>query len=233
MAHYSNNTWESFGSPNAGGFLEIMDNKLYAYGFFDSIGGKHLNSIAIWDGISWEPFGDTTVLNNIDIFVVVDIEIYNSNYIIGGNIDDGPYKELIQWDGVSFTPLGNGAIIPGGSAWVNCLKTYQRILYIGGYFKEPGFPQFLVAWDGQSFFNPFPYVEFRGQVWDLEVIDNELYFAGPFRVENSNVTFGLAKFDGDNFCAFGGSGIWGQDMMLLQSEISRILMVKYMLLRIL
>ena len=213
ISHYlGNSIWESFGNPLGYCAIETIDDKLYAIGVYDSIGNKPIKNIATWDGTSWEPIGDTSVSNYFNVSFIGSIETFNSNLILGGNIDSPPFKELIQWDGSSWNPLGNG--IPGDS-WVNCLKSYQGILYIGGYFNTPGFPNFLVAWDGQNFFKPFPEVDFLGQVWDLEVINNELYIVGPVQLDVPNVNYGLAKFDGDTLCVFGGAGILGTSVETL------------------
>jgi hypothetical protein len=206
ISHYlGNSNWESFGNPAGYCAIETIDDKLFAIGNFDSIGNKPLKNMAVWDGISWEPIGDSTTSNSFNVSFIGEIEKYNSNYVLGGNIDSPPFKEIMQWDGTNWTALGNG--IPG-DAWVNCIKSYKGILYIGGYFNEPGFPNFLVAWDGQNFFKPFPDVNFLDQVWDLEVINEELYILGMIELSVPTVTYGLTKFDGDSLCVFGGSSIY-------------------------
>lgn len=205
LSHLNNGEWEKFGSPDGATYLESFDNKLFVYNNFQTIGNKPLKYIATWDGANWEPFGDTSITNHLNIAFLADIEMYNSNYVVGGNINDTQYKELMQWDGLTWKSLSNG--IPGGSAWVNCMKSYQGILYIGGYFNAPNFPEFLVAWDGEKFFKPFSDVNYIGQVWDLEVINNELYILGPVQIGTSPETYGITKFNGDSICAFGGSDL--------------------------
>lgn len=208
LAHYAGNSqWEKFADFDGIADLEVMENKLLLYGNFDSIGNQPIRNLAFWDGAVWSPAGDTNEFNTVNVAFIADVELYQSKLIVGGNINSTQYKEVLEWDGIAWAPLGNG--IPGGSAWINCMKEYQGILYIGGYFNEPGFPAFLVAWNGQNYFKPFPDVDFLGQVWDLEVINNELYILGPVQIDIPYKTYGFTKFDGDTLCVFGGSGVWG------------------------
>lgn len=205
--HVAGTTWEKFDDIDGVALFEVIEDKLIAIGSFDSIGTEPIKNVGVWDGNAWSVIGDTSVSNYFDVQSLADIEIYNGNYVIGGNAESP--KEIFQWDGLNWSTLGSG--IPGSSAWVNCLKSYQGVLYIGGNFNDPNFPsEYLVAWDGQNFFDPFPNVNFRGQVSDLKVINNELYILGGLSIDGSLTTYGFSKFDGDSLCTFGGAGIWGQ-----------------------
>lgn len=204
LAHFVGGEWEPFGSPDGVTYLEELGGSLFAYGAFSTIDNKSIKNISVFNGIGWEPFGDSSVFNSLNVYSVQDIELYNGNYILGGNFNSTPYKEVMQWNGSNWSSLNNG--IPGNWSSVNCLKSFNGILYIGGSFDEIGFGKSLTAWDGQQFFEPFPTLDWV-QVYDLEIINEELYIVGSVGFKSDSSTlYGIAKYDGDSICMFGGVG---------------------------
>ncbi|MCW3072090.1 MAG: hypothetical protein JWO44_1980 [Bacteroidetes bacterium] len=55
--------------------LVVMDNKLYAGGHFEEIGGIPANEIASWDGVNWCGFGNTDY-SSINCLTAMNHELY-------------------------------------------------------------------------------------------------------------------------------------------------------------
>lgn len=86
------------------------------------------------------------------------------------------------------------------------MLVYKDYLFIGGYFRESdgNVADHLMTWDGERWADPFPDVYFTSQVKDLAIINDELYISGAFFMAGDTSWYGLAKYDGVNFCALGG-----------------------------
>lgn len=185
--------------------LFVLNDKLFALGIFDSLCSNNIKSLAVFNGLNWESFNPPSPINSSYRFM--SAEYYKGEYYFAGNFHDGNYKNIIRWTGTQWDHCGNG--IPGGFVFIRCMKAYKGILYVGGYFYEPaGNPaDFLMAWNGNNWFDPFPQVQYLDLVTDMEVINDQLYLSGgyTFPYENDSTMYVMARFDGCNFNAFGGS----------------------------
>ncbi|MBU0488230.1 MAG: T9SS type A sorting domain-containing protein, partial [Bacteroidetes bacterium] len=115
--------------------------------------------------------------------------------------------EIARWDGNNWYPLQNGI---HGDSWVNTIKVYKNFLFVGGYFQKADVnsSDYIMSWDGENWFNPFPGVNYISQVKDLMVHNDKLYIVGIFYIPGENKIYGLAWYDGTNFCPFGGSTVY-------------------------
>ncbi len=206
LARWDGNNWLSDGNPNSPVCLLSINDQLFCTGGnFDTIGGQPINTIARWNAGSWQQFVSPPPFNLLGWGISCG-EYYNGNYYFGGNFSDlSNFNDIAGWDGTQWFPLQNG--LSGGMANIFDIVAFQNYLFVGGYFHQSdgNVADYLMAWDGQNWFDPFPSVQFTYTVSDLAVLNNDLYIAGwHSHVGDTNV-YGLAKFDGVNFCSIGGA----------------------------
>jgi len=200
-------SWSYCGNPNSIVNLKIVNNELFALGWFDTISNQNINRIAKWNGLSWESYALPLAFFHGNGSVVT-AEFYKGEYYFAGNFSfAGGLNEIACWDGSQWKPLQNGI---GGDSWINDIVVYKNTLFVGGYFfhSDGNISDFLMAWNGNQWFNPFPGIQFMGQVRDLEVINNKLYIVGNYIVPNDSGMFAFANYDGAYFNAFGGRAIY-------------------------
>ncbi|MCC7533457.1 MAG: T9SS type A sorting domain-containing protein [Bacteroidia bacterium] len=208
LFEYVNNNWVVSGNLGIhGGIsnLEIVNGKLFALGVFDSLSGKKIQSLAVFNGIDWDSFNTPSPILTNDYWFKA-AAYYKGQYYFGGNFTDGNFKEILRWTGSQWLPLQTG--IAGGMADVTCMKVYKGILYVGGLFYETdgNSADCLVAWDGQKWYDPFPDITFIDYVNDLKIINDELYISGNYidnTVSDSNM-YVLARYNGCDLSFFGG-----------------------------
>jgi hypothetical protein len=155
-----------------------------------------------------------------------DGEFFEGDYWFGGNFAVGPigndFREIMYFDGDQWQSPQGGIL--GLSAWVNSLKSYKGLLYVGGYFSSASgnADDFLMAWDGSQWQPTFPDVQFTAQVHDLVVIDDVLHIVGQHMVWNGTTwegPYGLARFDGQQFCSFGGTEVYAGQIAGLNGDL--------------
>jgi hypothetical protein len=203
MKYNTDEGWSHAGVPNQSGVISKANEQIFACGHFTEIDGVPMNRLAVWNGANWEPFGDELSIENGS---TQDVNYYNGEYYVSGNFHTGSqaYNEIVRWDGNNWMPLQNGLF---GDTQINDAVVFNNILYICGNFSSAfgNASDFVMAWNGEFWFNPFPGVQYSAIARDLSVINNELFIVGKFHFENETCcTYYLAKFDGVEFCAFGG-----------------------------
>jgi len=198
------NGWQTAGHPNQLGTLSIANNELFSTGYFTEIDGVMMNRIARWNGDYWESFGEPL---NILSGVTTKVNYFNGQYYLSGNYTtpDQSYYDIARWDGTQWLPLANGIY---GNASITEAIVFNNLLYIGGSFTQGqgNIASHLMAWNGETWLNPFPGVNYIWDISSMAVIEGELFVVGKFHFnEDPNVLYNLARFDGNSFCAFGGS----------------------------
>jgi hypothetical protein len=199
--------WENCGNPDGPAFVEIANGELLGVGKFTEIYGQAVRKISRWDGNNFISFVSPLPIGNPDdVFCAT---YYNEKYYFGGNLDLPGINEIVSWDGNQWESPGLGIL---GDSWVNRMREYKGLLFVGGEFWEStgNTSNDITVWDGNNWQDPFPDVQFYAQVTDLQVIDGNLYVAGMHAVFDGTSWHGpymLAKYDGIEFCSFGGEGI--------------------------
>ena len=208
LFEYINNNWQVSGTIANGHIecLRVINDKLFALGRFDSLCHKNTKSIAVFNGIDWDNF------NGINSnFRFMAGEYYKGEYYFAGDFGGGNgMQEIIRWNGTQWSSLKMGVL--GSFAWVTSLKVYKDILYVGGYFlkSDGNVADCLMAWDGQNWFNPFPQIIYLNTVYDLEVINNQLYISGNYIIpaDNDSSMYILARYNDCDLNVFGGEYIY-------------------------
>jgi PKD repeat protein len=165
--------------------LIVYNNELYAGGGFTTAGGVSANRVAKWDGTNWHNLG-TGVER-----VVVSFEIFNGELYAAADL------YIYKWDGMNWSIIDS--LSGGGWTWFNYIKVYNGELYIA---KD----SIVVKWDGTNMttvgitsYTDYNDVTTGGEVYWLEVYNNELYAGGSFDSINGIGVDMVAKYDGTNW----------------------------------
>jgi hypothetical protein len=119
--------------------LTVWNGELIVGGFFQFAGGVTANSIARWNGASWQPFGIGTTGLVYSWGVVEELTVWNGDLIAGGEfsaIDGVPLGRIGRYDGASWQPLGSGYSDPNDPVYA--FGAYQGALFVGGYNTGAG-----------------------------------------------------------------------------------------------
>ena len=184
-------TWSAVGTglSNTSGSIRAMceyKGELYVGGYFDSIAGMHVQSLAKWNGIAWDSVPGMTSFAGLDI---VAMAVYHNELVITGD-------QTRKWNGTSWSILGG---------WINnfpySLEVYNDELYIAGSFDHAdGIPTGGIArWDGlvwDSVSGPGLSTSFGDYGSALQTFNGELYLGGNFGKVNSLTARSIAKWNG-------------------------------------
>lgn len=181
----------------------VYDSQLVIGGFFDSAGNSPANSIASWDGISWDSMQGGVGQNPPYVPYVFSLASYRGTLIAGGwfTLAGGsPANYIAQWDGMTWKPLGTGT-----DQRVLAMTAYHGDLIAGGDFMSAGgVPAGRVArWDGSNW-SCLGQVGMDGRVLTLTVYDDELIAGGYFTSADGQATDHIARWDGSTWRPFSG-----------------------------
>jgi hypothetical protein len=207
-AQFRNGAWAALGvdtpvhSLPTG--LYVIEDTLHMLGWFDTVGTQVIHKWAKWDGEQWRPGGANEPLVN----QAHACAKYQGDYYVGGNYyTPNGINDLARWAGGEWHALGPGLL---GDPWVQDLMVYYDLLWVAGeFFQQAGNAATgLMAWDGSNWINKFPQIQFFGQCKDLAVINNVLYFSGPFHVVGRPGEFRIGQYDGNTLCILGGTDVF-------------------------
>ena len=165
--------------------LDIYNGNLIAGGYFDSINGIHVNSIAQWNGITWTPLGNGFGAYSASCGTLLN---YNGNLIATGLFDSaGTFQlsNLAQWNGTVWDTVR--------------LSDYGDIMKYG----ENGGG---VVWNGNLVLRAnSTIIEWNGNQWST--INNSIYTIGVPSVGSSVIVYGgnLLATNGSNIQSWNGS----------------------------
>ena len=204
-------------------FGDTINNKLYAAGLFDTIGGISANRIARWNGNSW----DSMSAGFLNVLLIRHaFTLYNGNLVTANNVFNFSRAHIAKWDGVQWDSIGNNFICKPWDNFVGVI-TLNNELYAYGVFDSINHIYYnsIAKWDGQNWISlGFPY-RFTGDtpsILCLAMYNNELYAAGAFS-DSNNQMVNIAKYDGNSWSIVGG-GFHGPmdqvyDLEVYQNEL--------------
>jgi len=191
-------TWSPVGSGTTFGQVESMcvyNGELYVGGYFNSMGGIPVNSLARWNGTTWDSVPGMSGFGQIEI---TDMVVWQNRLIVVGN-------QIHGWDGTTWSNLGG---------WVNApqmsVEVFINELYITGRFTDAaGVPTRGIAkwngvqWDsvGGAGLNSSP--GYIGRA--LQTYNGELFLGGEFYSVNGAPINGVATWDGMVWDSVGNS----------------------------
>ncbi len=195
--------WEFDGSVQK---FKTINDTLFALGFFTHIDGQEAFKIAKLVGDEWVGMLDPHPgLEGPGLFT--DIAFFDGNYYVGGNFNpDGlPWNFAKVVDG-QLESVGQG--ITGAWAGLNNIEVYQGDLYLSGSIpmQDGNLGNHMLRWDGEFYHNlgPILYTD-TGAMQGAGIIsmkpDNGyLYFAGNFFFFDDVPIYGVARWDGSEWC---------------------------------
>ncbi|MCG3167014.1 MAG: hypothetical protein POELPBGB_02797 [Bacteroidia bacterium] len=191
-------TWSPVGAglDNNNGRIHSMceyNGELYVGGYFTSMAGLTVNSLAKWNGTQWDSVPGMSSWDDIEIF---DMVVYNNELVIVGT-------EVYSWNGTSWSSVGGDIDNKQFATTV-----YNNELYVAGFFEHAGgiSTRGIARWDGTAWdsvggpgLNLSP--GFAGRA--LETYNHELYLAGGFDLVNGLAAKRIAKWNGSVWDSIG------------------------------
>ncbi|MCI0574049.1 MAG: carboxypeptidase regulatory-like domain-containing protein [Myxococcaceae bacterium] len=122
VARWSGEAWEPLGQGldlNTWGYMSGTVNrlvttdegKLMVAGTFDSISGKSIRNLALWDGQEFQAMGPPVVDPQTDFALITDVVPYGKGYFVSGafrHLGDDTVNNLAWFDGERFHALAGG-----------------------------------------------------------------------------------------------------------------------------
>lgn len=213
LARWNGVVWDTIpgGQPNnVVDDIMVYNNELYICGTFDSVGNIPASGIARWDGAAWHAIG-----NNYPFAPsgwILKMIFYHNDLYVGGIYDDpqGNTCRLAKWDGTSWQFLTTD--LTGSIADVWDFAVYNDELYVSGLFyagigNNPG--NSIMRWNDTTWRDVGGSAEFYShnvpQVRQMCVYNGKLFCAGNFEIMGGIFAFGLASWDGTNWCGYNTS----------------------------
>lgn len=212
--------------------LKTLDDgsgpKLYAGGWFTSIGNTNANRVACWNGSQWEALGSGMPDNSLE---VSSLTLYDEGqgprlFAAGQFSSAGGVaaSNIARWDGTSWSALGSGT---SGNTRVRALAVFDSgsgpFLFAGGEFTTAGgiSAPGIARWNGSTWSSVGSTVT-NGWVHSLAVVDlgsgPRLYAGGNFTTIGGVSANRIARWDGTSWSAL-GTGVSGPN---LTSSVSAI-----------
>ena len=200
IALWVNNQWVSSNIKIVDGSilkLEVINDKLYALGVFDSIAGIYSPGVAVYDGYSWSSLVDN---NELEGSYLNAIALYKGELYLGGNTFNS-IKDLLKYDETNrqFIKVGSGISGPLSDIWD--LTVYKNQLYVIGNLStsngDPG--NGIAAWDGEEWHQLNNGLH-PGTVMSLAIYKDLLWVGGAHAGPFGDLDKGLLDiWDGENW----------------------------------
>jgi hypothetical protein len=184
-------------SANGNAICQTSNGDVFVGGFFNSAGSAPANTVATWDGQSWNPIGTGYFAGTDACFGLASDAM--DNVYAGGDMPGS--NHVAKWDGSTWSPLGQGLNAPCGLVAV----APDGKVYVSGEFDQAGgvAANHIAMWDGSSW--QALGAGLNSSAWNI-VFDSEgnLYAAGRFEMAGSDTVNYIAKWDGTSWSDLGG-----------------------------
>lgn len=146
IARHDGSNWFAMfdAAPIARTGAALDDDAFVVAGRFDTVGNLPVNSVALWNGASWQPLGNglagMTVFEQVDDLLV----LANGDLLAGGTFDligGVSTGGLARWDGSNWTPIAGGGVVQYASNSSGVRKLVQLAngdVVVGGWFAGAG-----------------------------------------------------------------------------------------------
>jgi hypothetical protein len=186
--------------------VTTWQGKLVAGGYFMRSGGTHIGSVAVYDGVSWQPLGETPD-GTVRAFAELNGELYATGTF--DTVGNQQLNHVARWDGTAWRPLGTGLTGIGVNPPIigDALCEYNGELWVGGMLSAAGGVPCdnLARWDGTQWHAIPGGAQGLGSpaVRTFLSEGNELHVAGEFTSIGGVAANNIARFDGTNWSALG------------------------------
>lgn len=179
------------------------DGIIYMAGRFESIGNTPAEtSLVSWNGSFYSPVGNPVFRRNDGVNALA---FQGGKLIVGGSFNsiggDTRFSKIAIWDGCNWESIGGGLKLTAfsGNSSIDVIAVDQEKIYVGGRFRDANgiaAADYVAMWDGEKWNALGSGVSNR--VYDLEIVNGELYASGAFNTVNGGSTYvyGLAKWNG-------------------------------------
>ncbi len=181
---------------------EVINGELYIGGDFDWYNGEvNLNSVAKWNGDSWQPIGTGFGggLSYINDFEWFEGELYAAGYF-SENGEGEEAHSVAKYNGTVWVEVGQGLNRHNNSISGNVydLIVFNGELYAGGKFDKSGGVDLknIAKWDGESW---QPDGFFNDIINSFEIVNDQLVAVGTFDayIDSSNNSLPQDLFIGE------------------------------------
>lgn len=194
-------------------YADSANNLLYAGGYFwqDTLTGKSLRHVTVWDGNEWNELGIGSGLMPGDGPVENIIKYKNNIYVAGVYFWDAiglKFHSFAKWDGSNWYNVGEafahnnfGGVDIG---IISNLKVFSDTLYLSGSFDSIGTVKshMIAKFDGENWYD-FPALD-SVPGWAISCFEEykgDLYVAGNFYGGDSLAD--IAKFENGKWKPWG------------------------------
>lgn len=206
IAKWNGTQWEDLGRglENVGNVMTVYNNELIVGGFFMGAGEVYAPRIAKWNGAEWSSmgFGMTGA--------VYALKIYNGQLYAGGKFiyaGTSSCNGIAKWNGSNWEPVGTGVV--GGEMTVKTLDVYNGELVAAGSFTYMNGVHCsnIASYDGSAWrglddgAKGYSCLISLAYIYDLEVLNNELYAVGLFTKIGTISANKIAKWNGTRWCS--------------------------------
>lgn len=209
IAYWANGAWHTYGDlRHAVQKLRVVDDTLYALGYFTMADGQPAKGIARRSGGQWLPVG-IPAPGEISMWDVVK---YQGRLVTVGNGYINGLRGIFQLVGDEWSVLGPGFV--GGVSGAGCMAVYQGDLYVGGQISIPegNAGQEIMRWDGTAFHplgtglqRQLGNLSSFSTCSDLKVHNGLLWACGGFNYAGGVEAHGVAIWDGTRWCGVPGN----------------------------
>ncbi|MBL7980423.1 MAG: T9SS type A sorting domain-containing protein [Flavobacteriales bacterium] len=208
IAYWANGSWHTYGDlQHAVLKLRVIDDTLYALGYFTMADGQPAKGIARREGGQWVAVGQLPTGEQS----WWDVVKYQGRLVTIGNGYINGLRGIFQLVGNEWSALGPGIV--GGVSGAACLAVYQGDLYVGGQISIPegNAGQEIMRWDGTAFHPVATGLQRNlgdlstfSTCTDLKVHDGLLWACGGFNYAGGVEARGVATWDGTRWCGVPG-----------------------------
>ncbi len=220
----SSQNWQSLGTSTfQDGYVhtlynDTVNNLLYAGGQFDSIEGKKIRGIGVWNGVSWDSLGEG-IDSHTGTYLFTQprkiIGYHNKIYVFGNFNKAGPYSMdgMGIWNGTSWEYLAD---VPNGL--INDAAVYNDTLYICGLFDSIGpMPtRYAAKFDGTNWY-PMHFPFDAGTSFSaIRAFNGKVYATGAIYANGYGL---LAEWNGSSWAPWVGvqgdvnKAVWGFEVI--------------------
>lgn len=171
---------------------DSINNRLYAGGYFENIGGLETPSIAFYDGSQWHAMGSGLVGG------VTGMKMMNGNLYVAGYFSQAgniKVSNIAMWDGINWNAVGNTVVT---TYRVMSLEVYHNELYLSAFLAMGVGAVGVAKFDGVNW-SVVANSGIVNQTIRIKTINDSLFIYGGFQSLNGIPLTSIAAYDGTNF----------------------------------
>ncbi|MBL0343437.1 MAG: T9SS type A sorting domain-containing protein [Bacteroidetes bacterium] len=206
IAQWNGSQWDSLEAGVLGDVFAIskFNGEIYAGGNFSIFGNVNAKSIAKWNGINWQAFGN--VNNTGSYSTVLHLNVLNNELYVFGNFDSiGNLlaNGIAKYNGQNWFGFPNLDSI----GYFNASAWYNGELYVGGNFDGGPGLQDIAKFDGNNWVSVGGGLSGpNSSVSDMKIFQNKLCIVGNLLIGQGDPGNGIATWDGGTWSQ-AGSGL--------------------------